>query len=192
MNNHAPVKIPELPGKIFLDKKDNGVYVRYLLGRTYDRDRQFNVPEYKVIGVQLEHMPGLMLPNDNYEAYFDSRGIELSEQARDQEESFAGPAPTEEEETYLRKREIFKTYVPYFNDLFYEIRGQSKRSQHEKISDYLITSLNAVLAKMLEMLEGEKGTEMLQLIEKEMKYNEVMVLLTQFKSAISEYRYEKM
>ena len=49
-----------------------------------------------------------------------------------------------------------------------------------------------MLAKMMEMLEGENGAEMLQLIEEEMKYNEVMVLLTQFKSAISEYRYEKM
>ena len=36
------------------------------------------------------------------------------------------------------------------------------------------------------------GAEMLQLIEEEMKYNEVMVLLTQFKSAIFEFRYEKM
>ncbi len=145
MTNHTPVKIPELPGKIFLDRRDTGVYVKYLLGREYDRGRGFYVPEYKMIGVQLEHMPGLMLPNDNYEAYFDSRGIELSEPAQEQEDGAAGPAPTEEEETYIRKREIFKTYVPYFNDLFYEIRGQSKRSQHEKISDYLIRSLNAML-----------------------------------------------
>ena len=81
MNNHTPVKIPKLPGKIFLDRRDTGVYVKYLLGREYDRGRGFYVPEYKMIGVQLEHMPGLMLPNNNYEAYFDSRGIELSEPA---------------------------------------------------------------------------------------------------------------
>ncbi len=53
MNNHTPVKIPKLPGKIFLDRLDTGVYVKYLLGREYDRDRGFCVPKYKMIGVLL-------------------------------------------------------------------------------------------------------------------------------------------
>ena len=76
MYQNIPVRIPEIPGKISLQKKNDTVYVRYVLRRTYDRERKMTLPEYKVIGVQIERMPSLMLPNENYEVYFDQEGKE--------------------------------------------------------------------------------------------------------------------
>ena len=36
----------------------------------YDPEKKYNIPEWVVIGRQVDGMPGLMIPNDNYEQIF--------------------------------------------------------------------------------------------------------------------------
>jgi transposase len=64
------VKIPSEPGKISRFKKGNVIYVRYTVGRTYNPEKKYNVPDHKTIGKPLSPDSTLMIPNENYLKYF--------------------------------------------------------------------------------------------------------------------------
>lgn len=79
------VPIPEAPGKITRLKKGNAVYIRYTVGRKYDSDKKYNVPDHKIIGKLKDSVPGRMIPNENFLKYFS--GAELPEIAPDSKRS---------------------------------------------------------------------------------------------------------
>ena len=66
------VYIPEAPGKLVFKKKGENTYVFFETGRKYDPERQYNIPERKMIGIQIPDQPELMLPNENYLMYFEN------------------------------------------------------------------------------------------------------------------------
>ena len=65
-----PVFIPEVPGKIVIKKKGENSYVLFETGRRYDPERQYNIVERKMIGIQIPDRPELMMANENYLEYF--------------------------------------------------------------------------------------------------------------------------
>ena len=64
------VNIPSEPGKISRFKKGNVIYVRYTVGRKYNPEKKYNVPDHKTIGKLVSHDSSLMIPNENYLKYF--------------------------------------------------------------------------------------------------------------------------
>ena len=181
MLNQDPVKIPEIPGKISIVKIDGKEYVRYLAGRTYDRERKYNVPEWIVIGRRSEAMPGLMYPNDNYDQYF-------GEEAGTDEEM------TPEEEAFSQNRGTLELYGPFFDALYYEFRSQAKKRPDSLVSQYKAESLNRILVPLKEMMQEEDYANLLGLIgagegdKGGMSHSDAMILLTQYKSALARFR----
>ena len=59
------VMIPKRKGISFKNKGDTN-YVIYEIGRKYDPEKQYTVPERVQIGIQIPAEPEMMLPNENY------------------------------------------------------------------------------------------------------------------------------
>ncbi len=201
MYRNSPVKIPKVPGKIYFNKKEGAVYVRYLLGREYDREKKYNIPIFKVIGVQLEHMPSLMLPNEYYDMYFDRNGNENrygNEEERSMEmNTEVNTEMNEEERAFEEGYRICRTYKPFFLNLFSEIKSQAKRNLNGTVSNFQIRKLNRIMEPLLKILQEEDGGELLQLIEipegqTEITYADLMVIMIEFKCAFEEYMYRMM
>ena len=183
MNRTEPVKIPEIPGKINLKKDEDAVRVRYLAGRKYDPGRKYNIPKWVVIGLQIEAMPSLMLPNHNYDLYFTEGGEEMRKPM------------TEEEARYTEDRSIFGLYSGFFDKLYYEMRSQSRKNPGEPVNQYKADRINKVLKPLMEVMKDEKYCALLGLVETGnpkggMNYGDVMVLLSQYRNAIEEYQKE--
>ena len=182
MTEKRVVKIPEIPGKITFMKKDEKEYVRYLAARTYDRERQYNVPEWIVIGRRSGTMPGLMYPNDNYEQYFGEEKAEMDE------------GMTPEETAFVQGSGRLELYGPFFDALYYELRAQAKKRPDSPVSRYKAESLNRVLAPLQEMMQEEDYAGLLGLVgtgdgeEGGMSHSDAMILMTQYKSALAKYR----
>lgn len=70
----VPVKIPDLPGRIRIMRKDEAEYIRYLTGSKYNPEKKYTETEGVLIGRRIEEMPGLMYPNENYEKIFRKYG----------------------------------------------------------------------------------------------------------------------
>ncbi len=177
MENQGAVRIPDIPGKIAFNKKDDREYIRYLTGRKYNADRKYNEPEWIVIGRRSETMPELMYPNENYEELFGAGREENT--------------MTAEEAEFIRKKELYTLYEPFFEALYYEFRQQTRRSPDSRVNEYKAESLNRVLVPLKEMMEGEDYAELLGLIgtgEDGMSYGDAMMLLTQYKSALAKFR----
>jgi hypothetical protein len=66
------VDIPDIPGKIVIQKKKNSTYVHYEYDRVYDPVRKFNVPKRVVIGKISQGDEHKMYPNPNFLKYFPS------------------------------------------------------------------------------------------------------------------------
>ena len=185
MTEERVVKIPEIPGKITFMKKDEKEYVRYLAGRTYDRERKYNVPEWVVIGRRSETMPGLMYPNENFDRYFG-------------EEAGTGEEMTPEEASFAQDSGTYEMYGPFFDALYYEFRSQAKKRPDSLVSRYKAESLNRVLAPLKEMMEEEDYVGLLGLIgagdgeEGGMSHSDAMILMTQYKSALAKYRRQQL
>ena len=186
MLNREPVKIPTIQGKINLKKQNGIVYVRYLVGRTYDADIQNNTPNWVNIGRRIEEMPTLMYPNDNYEKLFGEEGEEPEEEM------------TAEEERYARDNATYGTYYPFFIALYNEFKQQARKMGLEPVGTYKAERINKVLRPMKEMMKDQEYAELLGLINeptgdngdetKGMNHGDVMILLTQYKSALRKYR----
>ncbi len=72
----ALVDIPNIPGKIVIQKKKDSTYVHYEYDRVYDPVRKFNIPKRVVIGKISQEDERKMYPNPNFLKYFPS--VELS------------------------------------------------------------------------------------------------------------------
>lgn len=65
------VPVPSVPGKIRVKKNGNGSrYVEYEVGRKYNREKKYNVPVRKTIGLLDDGDETRMYPNDNYFVFF--------------------------------------------------------------------------------------------------------------------------
>ena len=186
MLTRDPVKIPRIPGKIRIMKKDGIEYVRYETERTYDPEKQYNTPTAALIGRKIASMPGLMYPNDNYDKYFGGDEDETEEEL------------TAEEEQYIRENSIYGLYSSFFTGLYNEFRQQMRKKADEPINRYKAENINKVIRPLMEMMKGEEYAELLGLIETgeegktAMTYSDVMMLLTQYKSALATYHRSHM
>ena len=186
MLTRDPVKIPRIPGKIRIMKKDGIEYVRYETERTYNPEKQYNAPKAAVIGRKIAAMPGLMYPNENYDKYFGEEENEMEEEL------------TAEEEQYIRENSIYGLYSSFFTGMYNEFRLQTRKKADEAINRYKAENINKVLRPLLEMMKGEEYAELLGLIESgedgetEMTYSDAMLLLTQYKSALAKYHRNHM
>jgi len=176
-----PVLIPDIPEKISFMKKDDREYVRYLAKRKYNAEKKYTESGWVLIGRRAEGMPRLMYPNDNYETIFCREGEGMDE------------AMTAEEEQYIRDNGIYGMYSSFFTGLYNEFRQQTRKKADDPVNRYKAENINKVLAPLKEMMQGEEYAELLGLIsaaedgEEQMNYGDVMILLTQYKSALAKY-----
>lgn len=181
MLTQDPVKIPDIPQRIRIKEKDGHQYVQYLAARTFDPEKKYNVPNWVNIGKRVEAMPGLMYPNDNYEKFF-------CREDEDMEENM-----TAEEAQYVQESSTYEMYAPFFTGLYNEFRQQTRKKADEPINRYKAESINKVLLPLKEIMQGEEYAELLGLIstaeegEEGMNYGDVMILLTQYKSALTKF-----
>ncbi len=186
MLTQEPVKIPDVSGKIRFREKDGNQYVQYLTRRRYDREKKYNAPDWVNIGRRIEAMPGLMYPNDNYDKFF-RRGGETMDGIM-----------TAEEEQYIYDNDTYGMYSTFFTGLYNEFRQQTRKRVDMPINRYKAESINKVLMPLKEMMQGEAYAELLGLIsteedeEENMNYSDVMILLTQYKSALAKYRRSRL
>jgi len=64
------VKVPEVKGKITTKPKGNAIYVYYEVGRVYNKEKRYNVPERIGIGKLSKADRTMMVPNENFRTYF--------------------------------------------------------------------------------------------------------------------------
>ena len=179
MLTQNPVKIPDIPGKIGHMKKDGIEYVRYLAGRRYNAERKYNEAEWVLIGRRSERMPGMMYPNDNYEKYFM------------EEEGSVNDTMTAEEQAFARDNGTYNLYITFFEGLYHEFKQLARKHAEEGVNEYKAESINRVLRPLKEMMEGEEYGGFLGMVEageEGMSYSDVMILLTQYKSALAQFR----
>jgi len=190
MTMDRPVKIPEIPGKIIIMEKEGNHYVKYLVGQEYDRIRKFSIPKRVVIGTRIENMPTMMMPNENYMKYFTGEGKEMEEKSG-------------EEQDYGERRGIYKQYRDFFNELFYEMKSQSRGRLEVIVPGYQAEAVNKVLEPLRELMKDERYGELLEMIsmpeEDEegkavggMSYGNAMILLCQYKTALGRYYSERL
>ena len=177
-----PVKIPESPGRIRYMKKEDKEYVLYLTGRKYNTEKHYNEPDWVLIGRQTDEMPGLMYPNDNYERYF-------GEENKEMEQSM-----TPAEQLYIRNKSTYGLYITFFDGLYHEFKQQARKKADEPVNRYKAESLNKVLQPLKQMMKDEEYADLLGLIKirnevdkKGMSHSDVMILMTQYKSALVKY-----
>ncbi len=180
----APVKIPDIPGRISFSKIEGKEYVRYQTDRKYNANKKYNEPERVMIGRRCESMPELMYPNENYERLFVNKEAEET-----MEETM-----TPEEEKFVWDNKTYGLYGPFFDALYFEFRQQTRKRPDELLNGYKAETLNKVLRPLREMMQGEEYAELLGPVitgDEEgngMTFGDVMILLTQYKSALTKYR----
>ncbi len=183
------VKVPDVPGKIVLRKRQDRVYVLYEVGRRYKAGKRSTVPERVMIGQQIRTKPEWMLPNENYERYFSEEMMKMTEEERE--------AAAE----YIAARGEFRTLQIVFDQLYYEFQVQARRDPHEIVNEYKVEKINRVLDRLMELMEGKNYAVFLERVPtpqtesgedgKErlsgLNYGDVSLLLTQFKGAVTRY-----
>src|SRR6056297_2719881 len=78
MHLNILVDLPDIPGKIVIQKKKNASYVHYEYDRVYDPVRKFNVPKRVVIGKLSQSDDRKMYPNPKFLKYFPAAYISSS------------------------------------------------------------------------------------------------------------------
>ena len=208
---NTPVKIPDVKGKITLRQYNDRTYVRYEIGRTYNRDRKSTNPKRVNIGLQIRTAPTLMLPNENYEIYFCKDGVEKM---------------TEKERTAAENYEMtcndFWMLNCLFEQMYLEFQIQAHRNPHFVVNAFKIQRINKVLVPLKRMMEDKSYGAFLEIpeeprdvVEEEMlettmlnpedgspeelpvrsrktkmiglDYSDVALLLTQYKGAMTRF-----
>ena len=184
-----PVKVPEVPGKITFKKRNGDSYVQFETGRRYCPDRKYTLVDRKVIGVQIPAKPEYMLPNENYIRLFPKEEEKMTENEKELLMEFQN-----EREKGLMIRD-------FFEHMFYELQFQSRRHPDTVLNGFKVRKLNQILEPLQEMMKNEPGGEFLELIPEPVKeenedgetvtigmtYSDVMMILTQYRSAESEF-----
>ena len=98
------VKIPEIPGRIYKREKGRYLIIEYIYEHTYDKEKKQSRNKRAVIGKALRSLyPGMMVPNENYERFFDPKTGELLENKSDDndpiEAEYTIVGDTEDEDT---------------------------------------------------------------------------------------------
>lgn len=78
MHLNTLVDLPDIPGKIVIQKKKNASYVHYEYDRVYDPVRKFNVPKRVVIGKLSQSDDRKMYPNPKFLKYFPAVDVSSS------------------------------------------------------------------------------------------------------------------
>lgn len=78
MYYNSTVKIPEIKGKIIRKKKGSATYILFQYGSEYNPEKQYSVPKRIIVGKLSQDDPALMVPNENFQAYFPD--AEISEE----------------------------------------------------------------------------------------------------------------
>ncbi len=182
-----PVYIPEVPGKIVIKKKGENSYVLFETGRQYDPERQYNIVERKMIGIQIPEHPELMMPNDNYLEYF---GENAENRTEEQEEMILN---------YAEELERGKILRNFFDKTYFEFLHMSRRTPEYPVSQEKVKRINRILKPLMEMMEGEPYGGFLELIpeagegeESKMTCSDVAIMLTIFKTAVDRYFMSKI
>jgi hypothetical protein len=185
-----PVPIPDVKGKIVRKEVNGTTYIYYETGRIYDPNKKSNHPYRKVIGVALDDLPGMMLPNENYIACFPNGGNnDMTEEMK------------EKVENYVDDQKQFNLLETFFNQLFYEFQIQSRKRSNDTVNAYKVEKINRVLVPLRNLLKNEPYAKFLDIIEmpKEeatedgesyvvgLSYSDVALVLTQYKGALSRY-----
>ena len=180
MLTQNPVKIPAVRGKISFLQKDGKEYVRYLTGRQYNAEKGYTESYWVEIGRKIEEMPGLMFPNDNYEKIFEEEGEGMDK------------TMTPQEQLFVRNHSTYELCFMFFDGIYHEFKQQTRKRADEPVNPYKAESINKVLRPLQEMMKDEEYAGFLGLIEtggeEGMSYSDVMLLLTQYKSALGKYR----
>ena len=183
---NSPVKIPKAPGKITFRKMTDKTYVLYETGRVYNSAKKSNTPQRTMIGLQIRNAPTLMLPNENYDKYF----------SRDGEEKMTAKERTAAE-NYEMTRNDFWMLNCMFEQLYYEFQIQAHRDPHLVVNAFKIQRINKVLEPLKRMMEGKAYAAFLEIppepreVEEEglvgLDYSDVVLLLTQYKGAMTRF-----
>jgi len=177
-----PVRIPDTPGRISYKRKGKTEYVQFLTACKYDQTKKRSEADRILIGRRCEEMPGLMFPNDNYYLYFDEEGQKMNEPM------------TAEESRYILNNKTYELYMPFFDGVYHEFKQQTRKNAEMPVNPYKAESINKVLMPLKEMMQEESYAALLELIRvpdekaEGMTYGDVMILLTQYKSALSKFR----
>lgn len=191
---NKPVMIPKAAGKITLAKRGETTYVLYEIGRKYDPNKKYNIPERAGIGVQIPGQLGLMLPNENYLTYFPKEEAKMTDQEKEMLENY-----DEEREQQFMLRD-------FFDQLFFEFQIMSRKRPGFVVNENKVRRINKVLEPVIEMLKNEAYAGFLELIPEPeiqkaedgssvltgMSYSDVSLLLTQFKGALNRYFQKKI
>ncbi len=179
---NEPVTIPEVPGKIVFRKKGENNYVLYEIGRRYDPDRQFNVVQRKMIGIQIPGQPELMLPNENYLVYIGNGEKDITDEQAVMIRNYA------------TERDREKMLRAFFDKAYYEFLTESRKTPEYPVSPEKVKRINRILRPLMEMMENEDYAEFLELIpeteeeeENQLTCSDVAMLLTIFKTAVDRY-----
>ena len=170
--SNKPVKIPEVQGKITLMKKADRTYVRYEFGRTYDPAKKNSVPQRVLIGLQIRTAPTLMLPNENYEKYFDGNG----------EEKMTG-TERKTAEAYEAVSKEFWMLCGMFDQLYFEFQIQAHRNPKDVVNAYKIQRINKVLVPLKRLMAGEDYASFLEIPEEPREVPEEALVTTAFDPA---------
>ena len=164
---NTPVKIPDVKGKITLRQYNDRTYVRYEIGRTYNRDRKSTNPKRVNIGLQIRTAPTLMLPNENYEIYFCKDGVEKM---------------TEKERTAAENYEMtcndFWMLNCLFEQMYLEFQIQAHRNPHFVVNAFKIQRINKVLVPLKRMMEDKPYGAFLEIPEEPREVPEEEELIT--------------
>lgn len=69
MHKNCAISIPKIRGKISKQTTKSGIYIHYILGRTYDPKTKLTKPDRVLIGKQIPNTD-TMVPNENFSKYF--------------------------------------------------------------------------------------------------------------------------
>ena len=147
LNNVVPV--PKIQGKIVKRRINDTVYVEYETGRTYNPDRQYNVPDRTRIGIQIPERPELMLANKNYWMYFEKGEEKMNEEAKEQVESY-----NQEREHRFMLRDLF-------DQMYYEFRTLSRKNPEGVVNENKVGRINRILEPMAEMMKEKEYAQFL-------------------------------
>ena len=184
----TPVEVPEVNG-ITYRKKNGSTYVQYELQRKWDPKRKYSSVQRCEIGILIPGKDGLMLPNENYLRYFSGEGAGTGTEKDDMIQAFEA----EREHCYMLR--------DFFEQLYYEFQGMSRRKPNSIVNLNKVRRMNLVLRPLMEMMAGEEYAQFLELIEEPgegtdengnpvktgMSYSDAALLMSQFKGAVSRY-----
>ena len=102
---------------------------------------------------------------------------------------------TPEEQEFVLNNQTYGMYSTFFDALYHEFRQQTRKRPDSPLNRYKAETLNSVLKPLRDMMKDEEYAGMLGLAvpnedgsEGGMNCDDVMILLTQYKSALAKYR----